>query len=203
MDFSLTAEHKSITEPGVAFTLRRIGPKERALMELKLAPQRAELRDIQEQHEELREQLAKLVATGGVTAEGKPLVVEDPTLITPEMLKISNQVELAAHKAENYERANVTPEIIESALLSVTNDGQPVSMEAFQAAASDRLFTEIYQTIINGAYLDPDSAKNLRPSTTLNAAQAGGEATINLAAGRVDQEQTTPIETVSNTSPSA
>jgi hypothetical protein len=158
LDFSPTKPTESVTYPGERFVTRRIGPALRASTELKLSAERAKLRDIQERFFESGTALDELVKASPMDDDGKPLLASDPSLITPEMLELSKQRTALDEEYTLFNTANVKPAWIRAGFVSLESAPNLTADELLSAPYPD-LIEEIYQTIYNGAYIQPEQAK--------------------------------------------
>ncbi len=197
LDFSPTKTTDSVTQPGERFTTKRIGPSQRASVELSLAKERAQLRDILDSFVQSGQTLQSLIQGAGLEVDGKPLVVSDSSKVTPEMDAVAKEYANLNEEYALYAMANIKPAWLRVGFVSLESDST-VNAEKLLDCAPAEFIEEIYQTIYNGAYIQPEQAKT-SPSSTTSAAAEDGK-TSSTTAENAKSESSTSGETASDTS---
>ena len=198
LDFSPTKTTESVTHPGERFTTRRIGPTLRATTELSLAKERAHARDILESFATARDKLQGLIEAAGLEVEGKPLVVSDASKVTPEMNVAANLYADLNEEYALYTISAIKPTWIKAGFVSLES-APDLTADKLLASPYPDLIEEIYQTIYNGAYIQPEQSKT-SPSSTTSAAAEDGQ-TNSTTAESAKSPDTTSGGTVPDTSP--
>jgi hypothetical protein len=197
LDFSPTKTTDSVTYPGERFTTKRIGPPQRASIELSLAKERAALREILDGFIEAGTELTDLIKAAGLEVDGKPFVVSDSTKVSAEMVALSEKRTQLDEEYALYAVANIKPAWIRGAFVSIESDPK-VTAEMLLNSPYPDLIEEIYQTIYSGAYIQPSQAKT-SPSSTTSAAAEDGK-TSSTTAESAKSESSTSNETATDTS---
>lgn len=168
MDFKSSYILESQSFPGVHITLRRIGPRRRAEIELSLAQARAKVRELMMRHESVRQKLLAAIEKSPKDAEGKPIEAE----ISAEAVGMSLELQALAAEADFVKRAEIDPVWVRAAVKSfagepLTYEGQPATAELLIEHGPDELFAEVTKAIESNAYLGAEREQNLSsPSTS-------------------------------------
>jgi hypothetical protein len=182
MDFKSTYTLASTAFPGVIVTLKRMGPKRRAEVELSVSAARAKQRELSIRHEDVRQKLVAAIALSPRDDEGRPIEAE----LRGETLMLAMELQAISDEAAALVRAQIHPAFIAAAVKSfggseaLTYDGKPASAALLVENGPDELFDELVASINGNGYLPAEAARNLRlPSTS--GAQADGELTNTIA----------------------
>jgi hypothetical protein len=188
MTFSPVYTLESKTCPGVTVTLRRMGPKRRAELELKTATARAQCRQALAESEKLDAQVqSALDAVPGFRDAVAALPEAERSALTPaiigmipdEVWTISALNSDAKARASAVERAEIQPAMVISAVQSIAGIDS-YTAEMLCDAGPDELFAEVVVAINENAYLGREKAANLSLPTTPGE-QGSGTATISTA----------------------
>jgi hypothetical protein len=187
MDFKSTYTLESVAFPGVVVTLRRMGPKRRAEVELSVSVARAKQREMSIRHEDVRQKLVAAIDLSPKDAEGKPIEAE----LRGETLVLAMELQAVSDEASALVRAQIHPAFIAAAVKSfggaeaLTYDGKPASAALLIDCGPDELFDECISAINGNGFLPAEDARNLQ-SPTPSVAQEAGQPT-NLIAMPVKQ----------------
>jgi len=163
MDFKSTYTLKSVSLPGVVVTLKRMGPKRRAEVELSVSAARAKQRELSMRHEAARQKLIAAIDASPKDEEGKPLEAE----LSVECLALGVDLQGIADEASALVRAQIHPAFILETVKSfggteaLTYDGKAASAALVCELGPDDLFDELVAAINANAYLPAKEAENL------------------------------------------
>jgi hypothetical protein len=175
MDFASTYKLESIALPGVVVTLRRMGPKRRAEVELSVSAARAKQRELSIRHESTRVKLIAAIDASPKDGEGKPVEAE----LRPECLKLAGELQDYADQAAALVKAEIHPAFVKAAFKSVggpevlTYDGKAATAELLNDCGPEDLWLEVVAAINANGYLSAKEAENLSLPTTSGAEAAG------------------------------
>lgn len=168
MNFSSTYTIESKAFPGVTVRLRRLGPVERADIELNLCRERAEHRAIALRHEEARQKLDGLLKASKKDDDGKP--IEDDLGL--DTVAAAMEAQALAIKVAAFERSKIDIAYIRAAVLEfgeITYDGTPATADLLCEMGPDELFSEVVGAIYGNGYLSGEDARNLSSPSTSGA----------------------------------
>jgi hypothetical protein len=190
MDFKSSYTLESVSLPGVIVTLKRMGPRRRAEVELSVSPARAKQRELSMRHEATRLKLIAAIDLSPKDAEGKPIEAE----LRPDCLALAMELQDVAEQATALVRAQIHPAFIKAAVKSfsgepVTYDGKAATAELLCECGPDELFDECVTAINGNGWLSADGAGSLELPGTSGALAAGQ--TQNLTAPVVNPAATT------------
>lgn len=177
MDFASTYTLESEAFPGVVVTLKRMGPKRRAEVELSISAARAKQRDLSVRHQSTREKLIAAVAASPKDEDGKPIEAK----LLPEAIALAIMLQDLAHEASALERSQIHPAFVKAAFKafggseSLTYEGKPATAEMVCECGPDELFDELVAAVNGNGYIAQESAANLSSPST-SAGPEGGEA---------------------------
>lgn len=178
MDFKSTYILESATYPGVHITLKRIGPRRRAEIELSLAQARARVRELSMRHESVRQKLLAAIDKRPKDAEGKPVEAE----IGADQIGMALELEALAAEAAEVKQAEIDPVWIRAAVKSfggpeaLTYEGQAATCELLIEHGPDELFGEVVSAIERNAYLGAERTDSLSSQSTSGAVVDSGTA---------------------------
>lgn len=205
MNFSSTQTVSSKTWPGVTFTLRRIGPRKRAELEIACATARSKRRELFLQYSGAREHLQSLLKKDPelnalitkAEAEGRAITELDLPL-TAEHVSAGVELHRLEEELRNNARTLIDPVFVKAALVSIDgisyNGDNALTADVLCEYGPDDLFEEIVSAINEGAYLNQELNANLSLPTTSGAPVDGEKS--NTIAPNVSSEGTTVPATV-------
>jgi hypothetical protein len=176
MDFKSTYTLESTAFPGVTVTLKRMGPKRRAEVELSVSAARAKQRELAMKHEAIRQKLVAAIDLSPKDEEGKPIEAE----LRGETLTFALELQGVTDELAALVRAQIHPAFIRAAVKSfggpepLTYEGKPATAELLCEAGPDELFDELIKSINGNGYLPAEEARNLPLPSTLGAQVDGG-----------------------------
>lgn len=175
MDFKSTYTVNSVSLPGVIVTLKRLGPRRRAEVELSISATRTKQRELSLRHEAVRKRLIASIDLDPKDAEGKPI---EETL-SSATLGISMELQELAEQIAALSRSEVHPEFLKAAVKAfggtdpLTYEGKPATAELVCDVGPAELFDELVEAIDANAYMKPKEAENLSSATTSGVEVAG------------------------------
>jgi hypothetical protein len=193
MDFKSTYTLESTAFPGVIVTLKRMGPKRRAEVELSVSAARAKQRELSMRHEDVRQKLVAAIALSPRDEEGRPIEAE----LRGETLVLAMELQAISDEASALVRAQIHPAFIMAAVKSfggaeaLTYDGKAASAALLVENGPDELFDELVESINGNGYLSAAAARNL-PLPSTSGAQADGELTSTIAPPANPADSTLP-----------
>jgi hypothetical protein len=169
MDFKSTYTLESTAFPGVTVTLKRMGPKRRAEVELSVSAARSKQRELSMRHEAARQKLVAAIELSPKDADGKPIETE----LRGETLTFAMELQAVSDEAAALVRAQIHPAFIKAAVKSfggaeaLTYEGKPATTDLLCEVGPDELFDELVASINGNGYLPAEAARNLPlPSTS-------------------------------------
>lgn len=174
---SYMVESKAL--PGVVATLRRIGPRERAEIELSVSAARIRQREIATRREQLSQQITALL-DGVRDADGK--VAE--AAIPEASIGLALEYHALGDEGALLARSIIEPAFVVAAVKSIseiTYEDQPATGELLCIHGPDALFDEIAEAIGKHSYLTAEDAETFKLPTT-SGAQGAGQAKSTTAA---------------------
>lgn len=201
MNFSTTYTLESKSCAGVTVTLRRLGPKRRAEIELSIAAARArhsecqlvamrENAALQKCLDAVPEYRDKLKAT--IESGGKP--TDLMAMVPAEAWNITGRKQKAEDEAAALERAQISPAYITSCVKSIDGitleDGSPYTVAHLCEEGPDELFDEVTVAINANGYLAKEKAENLSSPTTSGVQGDGGQTITTAQAANPDTNST-------------
>jgi len=195
MDFKSQYTFESTAFPGVVVTLKRLGPKRRAEVELSVSAARARQRELSIRHEATRDRLIAAVDASPKDADGKPIEAQ----LLPEALTLSMQLQALHDEAEALARAQIHPAFLKAAVKSFGGEGltyqsAPATADLLCDFGPDELFDELVAAVNGNGYISVEAARNL-PLPSTSGAQADGELKTTTAPN-ANPEGSTASETV-------
>lgn len=172
MDFKSTYTLESTAFPGVIVTLRRMGPKRRAEVELSVSAARARQRELAIRREILEDKLKAALIPCPKDAAGAPIETEMST----EAVAIGCERLAVIDEAQALVRSQIHPAFVRAALKSfggteaLTYEGKPATADLLNDYGPDDLFDEVVKAINGNGYLPAEAARNL-PSHSTSGAQ--------------------------------
>jgi hypothetical protein len=181
MDFKSTYTLASAAFPGVEVTLRRLGPKRRAEIELAIAGPRARFRELAVRHDAIRAKLIAALDACPKDAAGAPVEAElsdDANALGVARLAVWS--ELTAVK-----RALIDPAFVAAAVKGfagepLTYNGAPATADLVLEYGPSSLLDEIISSIEDHASLTPEAEQNLL-SPSIFPQPGNGEAQLSTA----------------------
>ena len=176
MDFKSTYTLESTAFPGVIVTLRRMGPKRRAEVELSVSAARARQRELAIRREILEDKLKAALIPCPKDAAGAPIETEMST----EAVAIGCERLAVIDEAQALVRSQIHPAFVRAALKSfggteaLTYEGKPATADLLCDVGPDELFDEVVRAVHSNGYLPAEAAAPLLSPTT-SADQVAGE----------------------------
>lgn len=169
MDFKSTYTLESTAFPGVVVTLKRMGPKRRAEVELSVSAARARQRELSIRHEDVRQKLIAAIQRSPKDADGKPIEAE----LTGDALDLGMELQAVGDEALALVRSQIHPAFVKAAWKSIggteplTYDGRPATADLLCDAGPDELFDEVVRSINNNGAMPAETIRDLsEPSTS-------------------------------------
>lgn len=178
MNFASTTQYKPECAPGVTVTLRRIGPRKRAEIEMKLSDARARQRAITSDYFAAKEVLDKLILAAEKNEDGTP------KLVTPDMSEMALKIAGSAESLGLLLNAEVRPAYLEAGIVSI--DGAELTAADLCDSGPDDLFLDLAEVLMNGAALTGELSKNSESPITSPAVEDG--AMSSTTAGSAESE---------------
>jgi hypothetical protein len=192
VDFRSTYTLDSVSLPGVVVTLKRMGPKRRAEVELSVAGARARQRELSIRHESTRQKLIAAIDASPKDADGKPVEAE----LRPDCLALALELQEVLDQANTLVREEIQPAFIKAALLSfggepLTYDGQAATAQLVCDLGPADFFDELIAAVTANGYFSAKEAENLSSHSTLEN-PAGGMQTNSTANAAKPEETSLP-----------
>jgi hypothetical protein len=202
MPFAATFTRESTSEPGVTFTVRRMGFSRRTDLDFQTLKHRQRLRELEADQPQASDEekeigghyliavrksqaLIEMVKTGDAGEADVTAALADVTKLKNELEAVIPQAVKRTRTVINEEYQDVTARIqaewIREGLVSIAG-GEFTGMTAAELLdfGPQQLALEIYGALLSDGRLDGAAQKNSQPLTT-SGAVAGGEKTITIA----------------------